>query len=159
MKERAELEFPQTFKVTSLIKSPKQYDVEDLIKVIGTKIFNYTDANIIVQYNDKILDKFSTEDCKLQALLDKTAVPHTYNLFLRTRLLDRLESIICHEMKHFDQYEKGDLDIYKDNSEISFIWKHVKYDASTDYWSRPWEKEARESQCELWKQFKKIYYI
>lgn len=81
MKERSKLEFPEMFKVTSLIKSPKQYDVEELIKVIGTKIFNYTNANILVQYNDKILNKFSTEECELQALLDKTPVPHTYNLF------------------------------------------------------------------------------
>ncbi len=42
MKERSKLEFPEMFKVTSLIKSTKQYDVEELIKVIGTKIFNYT---------------------------------------------------------------------------------------------------------------------
>ena len=65
-KERNIFEFPETFKVSCLIKSPKQYDVEELIKVIGNKILGYNEANIIVQYNDKILNRFSTDDCELQ---------------------------------------------------------------------------------------------
>lgn len=43
----------------------KQYDVEELIKVIGNKILGYNEANIIVQYNDKILNRFSTDDSGL----------------------------------------------------------------------------------------------
>lgn len=157
-KERNTFEFPETFKVNNLIKSPKQYDVGDLIKVIGNKILGYNEANIIIQYNDKLLNRFSTDDCELQALLDKSIVPHTYNLLLRTKLSESLETIICHEMKHFDQYEKGDLEIKKDSSGLSFIYKGKEYPASTDYYSRPWEKEAREAQYELWKKFKKLYY-
>lgn len=157
-KERNTFEFPETFKVSSLIKDPKQYNVEDLVKIIGNKIFGYNEANIIVQYNDKILNRFSTEDCELQALLDKSIVPHAYNLILRTRLSESLEIIICHEMKHFDQYEKGDLEIKKDDAGLVFIYKGKEYSSSTDYYSRPWEKEARAAQYELWKQFKKLYY-
>lgn len=157
-KARNILEFPETFKVSSLIKDPKQYSVEELIKVLGNKILGHDEANIIVQYNDKILNRFSTDDCELQALLDKSIVPHTYNLLLRTRLSESLENIICHEMKHFDQYEKGDLEIKKDDTGLSFIYKGKEYSSSTDYYSRPWEKEARKAQYELWKEFKKIYY-
>ena len=148
-KERNIFEFPETFKVSCLIKSPKQYDVEELIKVIGNKILGYNEANIIVQYNDKILNRFSTDDCEQQALLDKSIVPHTYNLMIRTRFQESLETIICHEMKHFDQYEKGDLEIRKDDSGLAFIYKGKEYKSSTDYYSRPWEKEARSAQFEL----------
>lgn len=122
---------------------------KELIKVIGNKILGY---------NDKILNRFSTDDCELQALLDKSIVPHTYNLMIRTRFQESLETIICHEMKHFDQYEKGDLEIRKDDSGLAFIYKGKEYKSSTDYYSRPWEKEARSAQFELWKEFKKLYY-
>lgn len=158
MKERSKLEFPETFKVTSLIESPKQYDVEELIKVIGTKIFDYTNANILVQYNDKILNKFSTEECELQALLDKTPVPHTYNLLLKTKLSDSLSTIICHEMQHFDQCERRDLELVKKDSKLVFLWKGQQFDSSLDYMLRPWEQEAIDAQYSLWKQFKQIYY-
>lgn len=157
IKERNTFEFPDTFKVECLIESPKQYDVEDLVKIIGNKILGHDKANIIIQYNNKLLDKFSTEDCKLQALLDKSLIPHTYNLLLRTNI-NNLDTIICHEMKHFDQYEKGDLEIIKDNNMLSFMYKGIKYDSSTDYFNRPWEKEAIKAQSVLWKQFKKLYY-
>lgn len=135
-KERNTFIFPDTFQVTSLIKSPKKYDVEDLIKVIGNKILGYESANIIVQYNDSLLDKFSTINCQLQALLDKSVIPHTYNLIIRSQSNSSLETIICHEMVHFDQYERGDLEVKKDNT-LSFIYKGKEYDASTDYFSRP----------------------
>lgn len=133
VKKRNTLQFPDTFKVISLIESPKQYDVEELIKVIGNKILGYTTANIIIQHNDKILDKFSTEDCELQALLDKTIVPHTYNLLIRQDLKENLETVICHEMCHFDQYERGDLNIVKEGSNIEFSYKNIIYPANTPY--------------------------
>ncbi len=39
-----------------------------------------------------------------------------------------------------------------------FVMKGKEYKSSTDYYSRPWEKEARSAQFELWKEFKKLYY-
>lgn len=157
-KERNILSFSDTFKVSCLIKSPKQYDVSDLVKVIGNKILGYNEANIIIQYNDKLLNRFSTKDIELQALLDKTIIPHSYNLLIRTKLQDRLEDIICHEMWHFNQFEKGDLEIKKDDSGLFYIYKGEEYRSNSDYFSRPWEKEARKEQHNLWKQFKTIYY-
>lgn len=157
MKRRI-LKFPETFKVTCLIKSPKRYDISELIKTIGNKIFGYTEAHIMVQYNDNVLDHFSTEDCELQALLDKSKIPHTYNLIIRSNTQESLETIICHEMKHFDQYERGDLELRKDSSGLVFVYKDKEYKASSDYFSRPWEKEARLAENILWKEFKKLYY-
>lgn len=158
IKERNNFQFPNTFKVSCLIPSPKQYNISDLVKIIGNKILGYQEAHIIIQYNDKILDRFSPPDCELQALLDKTPIPHTYNLMIRTKLQTSLENVICHEMKHFDQYEKGDLKINKDEYSITFVYKGKEYDSSIDYYVRPWEKEARSAQYKLWKEFKKLYY-
>lgn len=157
MKERNTFTFPDTFKVDCLIESPKQYNIEDLIRIIGNKILGYKDIHIIVQYNNSILDRLSTENCQLMALLDKSLIPHTYNLLLRSNV-SNLSTIICHEMKHLDQYEKGDLEIKKRESGLTFIYKGQEYDSSMDYFSRPWEKEAIKSQSFLWKQFKTLYY-
>lgn len=157
-KEHNTFIFPNTFQVTSLIQSPKKYNVIDLIKVIGNKILGYKVANIIVQYNDLLLDKFSTTDCQLQALLDKSIIPHTYNLIIRSKSTINLETIICHEMIHFDQYERGDLKIQKDNNTLSFIYKGKEYNTAVDYFSRPWEIEASNLQSKIWQQFKKLYY-
>lgn len=136
-KERNIFQFPDTFNVSCLIKSPKQYDITELIKVVGNKILGYNEANIIVQYNDTILDRFSTKDCELQALLDKTIIPHTYNLLIRPNTSEDLAIVICHEMKHFDQYERGDLEIKKDETHLTFNYKGQEYLSSTDYNLRP----------------------
>lgn len=146
--------FPETFNVSCLINSPKQYNIERLIKVIGNKIFGYNIANIIVQYNNKILNKFSTNEYELQALLDKSPIPHTYNLVIRERPQEPMELIICHEMIHFNQYERGDLQLEKDNSNLVYIFKGVKYSQYIDYYSRPWEQEAYQAQDYLWRQFR-----
>lgn len=153
-KELNTLKFPETFKVISLIKSTKRCDPIELINFIGKNILHYDTAVITVQYNDRILNKFSTENCQLQALLDKTLLPHTYNLLIRTNSSSNLEDIICHEMVHFDQYERGDLSIKKSDDSISFIWKNEEYNTSIEYYNRPWEKEARSLQSKYWKQYK-----
>lgn len=159
VKERNVFEFPDTFKVDCYIKSPKKYDVSEMIKVIGNKILNYNIAHIIIQYNDKLLNRFSTKDYELQAFLDKTIVPNTYNLIVKTKLLESLEDIICHEMVHFDQYERGDLKLKNtDNSGPIFIWKGEEFSSDSNYSSRPWEEEARSKQYNIWKQFKNLYY-
>lgn len=157
-KLRNTFEFPDTFKVKSLIKSPKQYNIEDLIKVIGNKIFKYDVANIIISHNNNLLDRLSTKDYKLFAFLDKTPIPNSYNLILRTTLESSLSSVLCHEMQHFDQYERGDLIININGDLTSFIWKGKEYSSNTSYNERPWEIEAMAAEHSLWKQFKNLYY-
>lgn len=58
----------KTFKVSCQIKSPQ---LSDLIKLIGINLLGYTEANIIVQYNDKLLNRLSTKDFAIQSLLEK----------------------------------------------------------------------------------------
>ena len=150
------MEFPDTFVVNNYIKSPKKYDVGDLIKFIGTKILGYESAMITVSYNDKILGKLSQGDYDMEALLDKVS-DHMYHLMIKTRTTASLSDIICHEMKHFDQYEKGDLKEVDTESGKAFMWKGEIYPRDMYYADRPWEIEARSSQYGFWKQFKKQY--
>ena len=159
-KERNKFIFPNTFKVDCLIDSPRSFDISDLIKVIGNKILGYNVAHIIVQYQDSLLDKFSTKECPLEALLDKTDITHTYNLFLRKNSTVALSTLLCHEMQHFDQYERKDLDIVKneDRNNLQFVWKGIVQDSKQPYESRPWEQEAKIAEYDLWKQFRKLYY-
>ena len=145
--------FPETFKVTNYIKSSK-IDVDTLIKVVGNKIMNYDTAHIIVHYDDRLLNRFSNGDFKLDALLNKGPIDHTYNLIIRTDPENSLEMIICHEMIHFDQYEKGDLKI--EDGKAIYLGK--EYDNSLDYYLRPWEQIAKKEQYSIWKKFKKMYY-
>lgn len=157
-KERNTFIFRETFQVTSLIESPKDYDITDLVKVIGNKIMGYDTANITVYSNNSILNKYSTKDIELQAILYKNIVPHTYSLIIRDNPGVSLESIICHEMVHFDQNERGDLIMKDENGKLYFIWKGEKQIPLQSYLNRPWEKEASQRQWELWNEFKNLYY-
>lgn len=120
-KERNTFTFPETFQVTSLIESPRDYDITDLVKVIGNKIMGYDTANITIYSNNSILNKYSTKDIELQAILYKNIVPHTYSLIIREDPGVSLESIICHEMIHFDQNERGDLVMEEKDNKLYFI--------------------------------------
>lgn len=155
-KERNSFEFPDTFKVTSTIKNPKQYNVDELIKVVGNKILGYSEANIMVVKNDRLLSRLTTNDCELQAFLYNLPVPHHYTLCVRSNPSDSLELILCHEMVHFDQFERGDLEV--STSPVKFFWKGDEWLPSNKYNSRPWEIEAKERQNKIWKEFKNLYY-
>jgi hypothetical protein len=56
-------------------------------------------------------------------------------------------------MVHLKQYESGDLKL----KGTTFYWKGKDY-SNIDYWSRPWESEARREQIDIEKQVKKLYY-
>lgn len=140
----------KTFKVSCQIKSSQ---LSDLIKLIGINLLGYTEANIIVQYNDKLLNRLSTKDFAVQSLLEKTLTPHTYNLFLRTNSKDKLESIICREMAHFDQYEKEILKTKEDEGKTIYLYKDQECSLLDN---SIWEKETRTTQYELIKQLKKL---
>lgn len=101
-----------------------------MIKLIGTEILKISECKIIVTYNNKLLDKLSSEDIQLDALLNQTALPHTYNLILRTTC--NLSTVICHEMIHLQQYESGRLKL---GDPIIFDGK--EYDKKLDYNERP----------------------
>lgn len=96
----------------------KNFDLKKLIHLILTQYYNYDNIILNVYYNNKICDKFSTNDIKIDALLDKTPIPQAYTLILREN--SDIKKIICHEMVHLDQYERGDLVLIKDENGLKF---------------------------------------
>lgn len=139
--------------INSSIKNNKRYDINKLIEFIVEHYFKHEDIILSISYNDNLCDHFSTNEVKLEAILDKTPMPKHYNLVMREYAPVR--EVICHEMVHLDQYERGDLSINKFEDKIYFNWKGEDYDPSTPYEERPWEEEAYKLQSKLWKEFKK----
>ena len=139
--------------IITSIKPSKNWDFKELIQYILTQYYDHNDVTITISYNNNICDHYSTDDIKIDAILDKAKTDHTYNLVLRE--YSNLKQIIPHEMIHLHQYEIGDLITHKFDDKITFEYKGVEYDASTPYKDRPWEKEAHDLDNKLYKKFKK----
>lgn len=134
-------------------KVNSKYNMETVCKIILTEILKLPNVELQIVTDDKLVKKFDTDTVEMQALLDRLPVPHKYCLHLRGVLSMSILSIICHEMVHLKQYESGDLKL----EGTTFFWKGQEYN-HTDYWSRPWEIEARREQIDIEKQVKKLYY-
>lgn len=131
------------------IQPLKNYNILDLIEYILSKKYHLNNITLNIFHDDKILDKMAPIDYELSALIYKTSLPHTYNLIVRD-LPHRL--VICHEMVHLVQYERGDLSLnFKENL---FKWKGEDYDVSVPYDRREWEIEAFNLELKLWKSYK-----
>lgn len=130
-----------------------KYDLETVCKIILTEILHLPNIELQVVTNDRLVKKFDTKDVEMQALLDGYPAMHRYVLHLRGKLQIDILEIISHEMVHLKQYETGNLRL----EGTTFIWKGQKYE-NTEYWDRPWEKEARNEQYNIEKQVKKLYY-
>ena len=122
-------------------------NIENLIEFCADKL--NVSAKLIVMYNDNLLDKFSSADIEIEALLYKSVLDHTYSLILRKGLKPDL--IICHEMIHLQQYETGDLDL--DMRTKTFYWKGKAY-RDIPYMDRPWEIETFRKDRKLLKAYK-----
>lgn len=132
-KTSTDLQFPDTLTIATNVKLRK-YDIQKFVKYIIYNLLDYSTVHLTIAYNNKQLERLSTKDVDLQALLTKLPMDHTYTLYLRTSPTISPETILVHEMIHLDQYERGDL---KELGNGKFIWKGVKYDASTPYDKRP----------------------
>ena len=65
--------------------------------------------------------------------------------------LNKRETLLAlaHEMTHLAQYAKGDMkDMMRPAKMIK--WQNNLYDCEFDYWSAPWEREARGMEMELY---------
>lgn len=67
--------------------------------------------------------------------------------------LSRKEKIktICHEMVHVRQFEAGDLIM-----EEVIVWKNKDY-TNHNYWTAPWEVEARKLEKKMYKKYVKAH--
>jgi len=80
--------------------------------------------------------------------------PKDFIITVERRLCKRETLLaLAHEMTHLAQYAKGELkDLFRPVRMTK--WKGEKFDAETvDYWSAPWEREARGMEMELYVKF------
>ena len=125
------------------------YEIEKLINFcLG--YLRIPEVDIYVMYNDSILDRFSSKDIEIEALLYKNPIKSSYNLYVRKNL-SNIKNVICHEMIHLKQYEDNRL--YLDYKTGIFTWEGEEY-KDIPYFERKWEKEAFSKERKLIKAYK-----
>lgn len=129
----------------------KWEDIRALIEYLAAKHLPNLDTLTVI-YNDKLLDKLSSSDIELLGLTSKTGVPHCYTIYLREGT--SIPTIICHELIHVDQMERGDLDY--DLAKNEYYWQGILWDNPyVAYDKRPWEQEAFGNERKWYKEYKK----
>ena len=116
-KKKRDFLWPNTLEVKSFISNKSKYNLEDVIKIIVSYVFGYQNIKISVINNNKLLDEVSPEGYNLQAMLSKTK--NLYQLIVRTHPTEDIINIICHEMIHLNQIEKGDLVLTSDMKTVT----------------------------------------
>jgi len=139
-----------------MFKITNYTDIDDISALLefAAKQLGISDAEVVITKNDKLLDRFSTREYRVNGLLHKSPAPGVYNLMLREHPSDPLNLILCHEMIHLGQYIKGQLSLNVDTK--VFTWKGQTYASEYPYESRPWEIEAFNGQGKLLKKFRKF---
>lgn len=136
-------------KIITNLKESKNFKIEDLI-LFCIKELNITDdITITLTQNEKLLKTLS-KDVDFEALLYQI-LPKQYVLYTKNKTISPY--VLCHEMVHLHQYEKGDLRMSSDLKQIT--WKGTTFDNTASYTEREWEIEAFSKQNKLWKNFKK----
>ena len=132
-----------------------KYDMTTICKLILTQILNIQDVELTVVTNDSQVKIFDTPDFELQAMLIGYPSLKKYSLILRSNIgAASILSVVCHEMVHLDQYNRGDLELIGK----TFKWKKQEYSGQVPYFDRPWEKEATKKQKEIENKVKKLYF-
>lgn len=137
--------------ISNLTKITKFDEIEQLLQWLANRL-GITSGEVVLVHNDKILDKFSTNDFKIDALLYEMPLDNQYQLIIRSKGVN-VETILCHEMVHMSQYMRGDLKL--DMNKKEFTWKGRKYENTYPYDSRPWEIEAFNMQGKLFREYKR----
>ena len=135
---------------------PKYIDndvVEKAIDFYGEYLMGKRLSNCV-----DVIVKFTTfKDRSDYAYCDWLDDNHQAREFLITvdRTLNRKETLLAlaHEMVHVKQYARGELKDYCRPPRM-IRWKGEKYMVEdSDYWSLPWEREARGYEMELYVKF------
>ena len=87
------------------------------MRFLAEKLNIKEDVELSVAYNDSLLNRLSNENVEYSALL-QNPVPKQYFLFVKSDI-NELQYILCHEMVHLSQYERGDLKISSDYKTIT----------------------------------------
>lgn len=136
--------------IKNYLKSPKRFNIEELIEFAIKELNIKHIKEIKLMYNDRLLDKLS-KDVEFSALLYSPVINH-YVLYMREGVISQY--VLCHELIHLQQYDRGDLKINEDFTKI--YWKGEVFDNSIQYDQREWEIEAFSKQSKLWRKFKQM---
>ena len=83
-------------------------------KLALTQILNIKDVMLTIVTKDDLITHFDSDNLEFQALLQGHSELHQYRLVLHSRIYPgELAQIICHELIHLKQYEKGELKLVK----------------------------------------------
>lgn len=137
-------------RIKNLIKSPRKFDVTELIEFLAKELKIDEDIQLTIAYNEELLTKLSNEDIEYQAITYSPNNNLYYIFVTKTRL--GLQDLLCHEMVHVSQCVRGDLKISNDYKTVT--WKDEEFDNTKKYRDREWEEEAFDLQDKLWKKFK-----
>ena len=128
--------------------SNRKWNYIDIAKQVLYQQLHIDNVLLNIVENTKALDKLSPDDIEYQAILVKTA-PKAYTLYARKSSFS--PTMLCHELKHLEQYEKNKLQLLDSKA---YKWLGKEYPASYPYDSRPWEREAFAAQATLWRNYK-----
>ena len=83
-------------------------------KIILTEILNVPNVDLTVITNDRLISNFDSNNLEFQAILQAEPERHKYRLTYHSRAgAASMLSILCHEMVHLKQYDKGELKLVK----------------------------------------------
>ena len=132
-----------------------KFDMTTMAKLILTQILGLENIELVVITKDSAISKYDSADLEMQAILQAVPEQHRYKLTYHSRVsASSMLSILCHEMIHLKQYDKGELKLVKGGA----MWKGEFYDKETPYFERPWEEEANAEMYKLEKKVKELYY-
>lgn len=134
-----------------MIKITDYANLGENLKVLSTatELLRLDGAEVVVVWNNKILEKFETGGFKFNAILHRMLVKDTYELILNTFPDKPLPLVLCHEAVHLSQFLRGDL--ITDIEKKTYVWKGRLYGNDTLYEGRPWEIEALSQESSLLK--------
>ena len=153
-KKRREFLWPKTLDIKNASTTKSKYDLDVVVKIILNLIFNYNSIKLLIINDENLLDECSSENCKLQAMLEKSG--NEYKIIIRKKPIEDPIRILCHELIHLDQIERGDLILTPTMETVT--WKNSIYDYNFPYAKRPWEIEAVNQAPIIRNKLLKIYY-
>lgn len=128
----------------------RKWSYEDIAKQVLSQQLHIDNILLLIIDNPAALDKLSPDDIEYQAILVKNS-PQAYSLYVRKSSFS--PTILCHELKHLEQYRKNKLELLPSKG---YKWLGKEYPANYPYEQRPWEKEAFNEQGKLWRNYKQF---
>jgi len=144
-------DFPETI---NIVNGTNYEKADTIVLVLANKIFNLNTLNLKIYY---LSDLIVSEDMIYNAIIQQLHFGHNnYLLLLNKNLsLSQLKLTLSHEFVHINQYQSGDLKVYKHYAIFkgdSIFFRDVKYR------DRSFEKDAFKNQTKILKELNNFLY-